>query len=621
MANWRQRLATVVAAMILFVGFSWLIELWRVPTPPAGVAALAAARALVDDARDPPAAGRTDWQAVALPWTGPPGPASPAVAWFEIDLELAQAPSDLKAVFLRRPLTNATVYVNNRLIGDAGSMRKPLPYYIADLRFVVPPGLLRAGSNRILIRSVRERRAPYLGAVWVGDAGTLATFKSRTATLGRHGIRFVVAATLILALVHAAFWAVRPRETAYGWFAAALAMWALHCAWPQFDTPPIEPTSLWRPVAFVSLGWFVVFAAIFVHRLTGLVRPTTERTLLGAAATGSVALWALAMVDHAGFVPFAESIWVPAINLLGIYIGVCLLHALGRQGGAELQVVATVALFLVMVGLRDYLFDRGLLGSSVGRHLPFAAPIVLVTFGAILLRRFVRALDESERVNRELEARVAAKSAELAANYARLSALEGERARIDERERLMRDMHDGIGGQLVQALAMTEQRKDGADVAEVLRASLDDLRLLIDTSAPEGEDLGTLLAGLRSRLRRRLEVAGLRVEWPLDAGTALPRLTPHRALQFVRILQEAVANVLKHARARTIRIECRVHASADGVALQLEVADDGRGFSVATAQGRGIDNMRRRAAELGGTLSISADRGTCVRLLLPIDRS
>jgi signal transduction histidine kinase len=211
------------------------------------------------------------------------------------------------------------------------------------------------------------------------------------------------------------------------------------------------------------------------------------------------------------------------------------------------------------------------------------------------------------------------KSAELAANYARLSALEGERARSDERERLMRDMHDGIGGQLVQALAMTEHREDGADLAEVLRASLDDLRLLIDTSAHEGEDLGALLAGLRSRLRRRLEVAGLRVDWPLVAAPALPRLTPHRALQLVRVLQEAVANVLKHAQARTIRIECRLHATPDGAELQLEVADDGRGIAADAAPGRGLENMRRRAAELGGTLSISGGRGTRVLLRLPIE--
>jgi signal transduction histidine kinase len=87
---------------------------------------------------------------------------------------------------------------------------------------------------------------------------------------------------------------------------------------------------------------------------------------------------------------------------------------------------------------------------------PYIPAVVLLTMGWALLARLVDSHVETLVLNRELEDRVEEKHRELERNYARLAALERDRAVAEERARLMRDVHDGVGGQLVSTLALVE---------------------------------------------------------------------------------------------------------------------------------------------------------------------
>jgi len=94
-------------------------------------------------------------------------------------------------------------------------------------------------------------------------------------------------------------------------------------------------------------------------------------------------------------------------------------------------------------------------------------------------------------------------------------------------------------------------------------------------------------------------------------------LTPQNVLHVLRILQEAFANVLKHARAKHIRVATAVAAGR----VCIEVGDDGRGFDGTPAQGNELDNMRRRAKLVGADLWIARSAtGTTLSLSIPIGR-
>jgi signal transduction histidine kinase len=196
---------------------------------------------------------------------------------------------------------------------------------------------------------------------------------------------------------------------------------------------------------------------------------------------------------------------------------------------------------------------------------------------------------------------------------------ERERAVAAERERIMRELHDGLGGMLVAALAMVE---DGAgspgQVAELLRDALDEMRLVVDSLDPEIADLASLLATLRTRLEPRLAGQGLVFEWRVEE-VATPALPPGGLWHVLRILQEAVTNVRKHAGAKVITVANGERAAPDGrPGVWVAIRDDGRGLPADAPVGRGFANMRYRAAELGGAVELACGpSGTVVELWLP----
>jgi signal transduction histidine kinase len=147
--------------------------------------------------------------------------------------------------------------------------------------------------------------------------------------------------------------------------------------------------------------------------------------------------------------------------------------------------------------------------------------------------------------------------------------------------------------------------------------SVDDLRAVIDSLEPLDGDLTSVLATLRFRLGKRLELAGIGLEWGMQDLPALSWLGPSQALQLMRIVQEVLTNVLKHAHATHLQIS----AHCSGLFIEVCITDNGCGFDAATTPtGRGLRHLAQRAASLDGSIVIESrpGSGTMVRLLLPI---
>jgi signal transduction histidine kinase len=270
----------------------------------------------------------------------------------------------------------------------------------------------------------------------------------------------------------------------------------------------------------------------------------------------------------------------------------------------------------------DLALQFGWLPATAPHLLAYLLPVMMLAFGSTLIGRFVRSLDESERLNVELEARVHAKQGELERNFERLREVERAGLLARERERIMQEMHDGLGGRLVSTLAMVELGRGGsADVAASLRGALEDMRLVIDSLDPHVHALPELLGMLRSRLAPLLAQSGLELEWRVGEVPRLDALGPEGHLDILRIVQEAVTNAIKHSGARRVTLAT---TWVDGLEPEvcIEVRDDGRGpGNGAAAAGRGLHNMRERANRLGGALSVdAAEPGTVVTLRLPASR-
>jgi signal transduction histidine kinase len=213
----------------------------------------------------------------------------------------------------------------------------------------------------------------------------------------------------------------------------------------------------------------------------------------------------------------------------------------------------------------------------------------------------------------------------LAVENARLQAESRQRAIIEERTRLARDLHDSVAQALYGAALYAEATarhlaagdtiqaaQDLQVLREMAQESLREMRLLVFELRPSLLLQEGLVGALQSRLDAVEGRGGLVTEFE-TGGTG--RLSPEIEEGFYFVAREALNNILRHANARRIR----VNLSWDAAHALLEVSDDGIGFDrAATRQcgGMGLQNMEERAARLGGRLTIEGGpgRGTLVRL-------
>ncbi len=197
-------------------------------------------------------------------------------------------------------------------------------------------------------------------------------------------------------------------------------------------------------------------------------------------------------------------------------------------------------------------------------------------------------------------------------------------AREEERRRLRRDLHDGLGPQLASLTltlaAARELLRHDVDAAERLlqelaihtQAAIADVRRVVyDLRPPALDDLGLILA-LREQAAHYPQ-AGLQIT--IDTPEQLPPLPAAVEVAAYRIVQEALTNVLRHAYAQN----CAVRLTL-GDALDMQIRDDGVGLPEGSRSGVGLMSMRERTAELGGTCQIESipGGGTCIHARLPL---
>ena len=176
-------------------------------------------------------------------------------------------------------------------------------------------------------------------------------------------------------------------------------------------------------------------------------------------------------------------------------------------------------------------------------------------------------------------------------------------------------MHDGVGGQLMSLLALARSRRlDPEVLPQAVQAIMDDLRLIIDSMDTAGDDMREALQNFRDRVLPRLAASGVEPVWSDSFASGWRQYRPQQILQVYRLLQESITNVIKHSGATRVYIDIQ----EDDLGLQIAVADNGCGMPAQPGEGRGLLSMRRRIAELGGTLEIASTEPSGTRLVARI---
>lgn len=270
--------------------------------------------------------------------------------------------------------------------------------------------------------------------------------------------------------------------------------------------------------------------------------------------------------------------------------------------------------------------------AAVGQQPDHVEMISLTVQNQEIGRLFIAPRSPGERFSRGDE-RLLATIAQLSATTVRAAQLTTElqqsrqqivTSREEERRRLRRDLHDGLGPVLASLALQADTARDLADTDPAEAKAL--LTNIMDQAQMAVADIRRLVYGLRppaldelglvNALRQVSQSHQHQIQLDIEAPEPLPALPAAVEVAAYRIAQEAINNTLRHAQART----CTVHLHVDG-GLHLTITDDGAGLPQTAISGVGLISMRERAAELGGTLGVRAlpAGGTQIEAYLPFD--
>ena len=257
---------------------------------------------------------------------------------------------------------------------------------------------------------------------------------------------------------------------------------------------------------------------------------------------------------------------------------------------------------------------------------PSGHPGQVSTADLLRLAFFLALLFGIEAEARELLTRLRRQNSELA----RLREVDVERAALEERARLARELHDGVAQNLWLAKLRMGQLAALPDLPEHARPSVDEARSAIDIGLDEARQAVAALhepahaaGGFCHIIREEVEEFGdrfgLRIEFTLQ-GPHTNRVAPRTQAETLRIAQEALANIARHAQATTVGVRLTIRQRG----FTLRVVDNGLGFDVnAVGPGAfGLESMRARANLIGGRLRILSQPGEGTRVILaaPFER-
>jgi len=581
---------------------------------------------------NPPEAALTadGWEPVALPYkvrrnvTGPFGPRRTVTDWYQLDLTGLAPSAESTYLYIPRWKTigQLAIYADGKLLYQSeGSLvyndyNHPLLLRLNGAAGLPAPATVLLRIDRLLTSGSA------LSTVWAGPAQEIV-WRYQWRTFFQNQLPFAgISAFLAVGIFSLLIWFKRRHESLYLLFfiISAAAFLRMQHYYVGGNYLPLSDEWLqWLTVS--SLMWLVTLVNNFMERLHK--RPL--RWLTPTLVTVTLACNLLTLPGSAMLVPSLVLI-TPLLYLLmlpfAVLISVDALRNALRTRSRDVWLMAGWFVGTIVLSAYDLALQNNWVNPEGVYTNPYGVLGLFTMFGYIMFGRYVGAIGEVERVNAGLAQRLRDREAELAASYERMSKIEQRQTLSDERQRLMQDMHDGLGSTLISAIRSVEQGgMSDSKVSQILKDCMDDLKLAIDSMEPVEADLLLLLATLRFRLEPRLEGTDVTLLWEVRELPTLDWLDPSSALHILRIVQESVANILRHTRATEIRVGTAVQG--DGV--QVIIEDNGQGFDVekalGEAAGRGLHNQRRRAESIGGMVDWqSGPAGTRLTLWLPLRR-
>jgi signal transduction histidine kinase len=528
---------------------------------------------------------------------------------YQLDFHLPAIPAEPLYLFIPKLAQRAVISLGGHTLADTGNRARMIGVTSGVTALVVlPRDRLVVGSNTLDLRLATVGVMPgYLSPAYVGTAEQLGPSYRLRLFLLEH-LRLMVLATQLLIVVAVLMACLyRPREPLFLWVLALLTTTLAGYAGLFVDlherVPELMPYAFFVSASGTSM---LVVAALLVNG-TPAPRALQAATVLGPAAC--------MLLGASGVVPPFKL--VLAVGAPWMVLSLMATAAIACWGAWKKRVHEARLLLLPLVLMAVAAVHDGGVAARVLDGPVFLAmyyrPLLMIGIAVILMRRLGVSLHRLDEANAHLLRRLAEREEELARLHAEERFEAAQRVRHEERQRLTADLHDGLSGHLASIVALAE-RERAAAIERTAREALNDLRLVIHSLDIGDRELPVALGDFRDRLARQLKRLGIELEWSIARLPEISGVTPAHALNVLRIVQEAVTNAIRHGRAGRIVIQGQPEGR-DGARIVVE--NDGAPFA-SQPGGRGLENMRRRAAQLGGAVTIEAWEAGGARLALSL---
>lgn len=512
---------------------------------------------------------------------------------------------------------NFIVALNGSILQQDGEMTFGRQTFHGQTRSMirVPKGLFKPFGNELIYITVRDG-FPYtdLQVVKMAPFDDMKEWTQRRSfMLGTMPYITSTITFLVGALALVILWRSQSRQFAF-WLMVLAWLLCANILYGLVLDPPFQ--GIGRMIAFFSINSAISVAMLcFIDAWTNKPLNWLKNIAISTwVAFVVLCVWALNTMPGSDGFDLSARVWTYHSMALGTIIVLRVLwHFLTtrEERYVEAAILSIIGVAILLDGLNAFFRI-----ADYHLHLKESSPLLLVVMIAAFIQRNFRLFQSSDALNEHLMIQLKAREADLAASMSALRAQEAETAIESERARIMRDMHDGMGGQLLSLLMQArDPSTPRAELEEAVEMAIADLRLLIDSLDSVGDDLEIALAMFRERIGPRLTGAKVELDWPAHSLHLQRVFSPAEILSIYRILQEAITNALRHGAPSCLKVRQNLQ---DG-ALTITIEDDGKGISPDAHAGRGLANMRRRIQDLGGMINVEPlpDRGTRVVLTLP----
>lgn len=542
------------------------------------------------------------------------------ITWYRLHVPKLLATHNPRFIYIPRWKTDGriAVYGDNHILYQShanmawNGWNIPLWIPLEDTAGTTPPRV-------ILIRIERPKSSGGgISSIWLGEDAQIS-WRYHLRDVLQVQLPFMSSAAFLAVGIFSLFlWLKQRKEWLYILFFCVSLVAYLRSMHYFLGSEPLPISDAWFSwLTINSLFWLVTLVHVFLSYLHGRMQRWLNWMI--AVVTVSVGVLTFPLLPFLQNVYSVASLAYILLLIMGLSISLAGWKNSKLSKSNDGMMLAGWGVIGMIFGIYDLLLVNNYISIESIYLGPYTNISAFLIFMIILFRRYTGAITTVKQQNNSLENLLQEQSTELQKSYHRLREIEQRQMLAQERQRMMQDMHDGLGSTLISALRVVEHGNlSELVISEILKDCIDDLKLAIDSMEPLESDLLLLLATLRYRIGPRLESSGIMLRWEIKDVPPLDWLDPNKALHILRILQEAFTNIIKHTVATEIRAATCVE---DGYVL-VTITDNGHGFDVGTALkngGRGLSNQMRRAETIGAKVKWNTNKlGTRLTLYLPI---